>query len=131
MWKINTYSDLCKHEYKYIQEEKLKTKIKKYIDLGGSIALGVFYNLGNAHAYSLIGYKTDKNGNLLIEIVNPHRSGQYATEKIIYSEDIYIDKQKELKEMVEKNTQKYGYISEKDFINEEWKKSLREYKNTG
>ena len=127
----NTYKFLYKHEYKHFPKEKLKNKIKKYIDLGGSIAFGVYYNLGKAHAYSLIGHKTDKNGNLLIEIVNPHRSGEYATENIIFNEDEYINNQKKLKEMVEKNTQKYGYISEKDFINEECKKSLREYKNTG
>jgi len=124
-------NNLSKLGYKYIPKEKLKYKIKKYIDLGGVIAFGVYFNLGNAHAYSLIGYKTDKNGNLLIEIVNPHRRGHYATENIIYSEDDDIDNQEKLKEMVENKNQKYEIISEKDFINEECKKSLIEYQNTG
>ena len=70
------------HNYKYIDENNLKKKIKKYIDLKGIIVFGVFYDLNRAHAYSLVDYKTDKEGNMFIQIVNPHRRGKYAGENI-------------------------------------------------
>ena len=83
------------YKYKYISEEYLIPKIKKYIDLGGFITVGVKYNIiKGGHEYSLQGYKYDKNGNLYIEILNPHRSGRYAKENIYFSKDQDPDKDK-------------------------------------
>ena len=110
--------------YKYINKENLKYKIKKYIDLGGIITFGIYYNLGSAHEYSLQGYKLDKNGELFIEVINPHRSGEYAEENIYFNED-------KNKEKLINSNGKYPIISENDFINKECKESLYSYKLTG
>ena len=65
---------------------------------------------------SLIGYKLDENGNLLIEIINPHRKGKYAEENILLNND-------PKKEKLLKNENKYSNISEDDFTNIECKES--------
>ena len=44
--------DLNLYNYKYIDEHNLKNKIRRYIDLGGVIAFGVFFNIKKGHAYS-------------------------------------------------------------------------------
>ena len=62
--------------YRYIEKDKLKEKIKKYIDWGGIITFGVFYHEKSAHEYSLQGYKIDSNTNeMFLEIINPHPQG--------------------------------------------------------
>jgi dual specificity phosphatase 12 len=68
--------------YKYIDDEKLKATIKKYIDWGGVITFGIFYNDKSAHEYSLQGYKINKKNEMFLEIINPHRSGGYVEENI-------------------------------------------------
>ena len=118
------YKLVHKSGYKFINKGSLKCKIKKYIDLGGIITFGVYYNLGSAHEYSLQGYRLDKNGDLLLEIINPHRSGRFAEENIYYSKDYKKTK-------LLKNENKYPIIFEDDFINEECKESLYSYKSTG
>ena len=118
-------ADLKNHDYKYIEENNLKKKIKKYIDLGGIIAFGVFFNLiEGGHAYSLINYKIDKYGNMFIEIINPNRCGDYAEENIYFNGDI---NKKKLKDSI-KN---FPIIYEKDFINKDCIQSLYSYKSTG
>ena len=113
------------HNYKYIDENNLKKKIQKYIDLGGIIPFGVFYNEKIGHAYSLVDYKTDEEGNMFIHIVNPHRSGNYAEENN-YRYNDNIDKN-----TLEKSIKKFPIIHEKDFINKECRESLNSYKDTG
>ena len=81
--------------YKLINKENLKYKIKKYIDFGGFITFGVFYSKNKGHEYSLQGYKIDKNGDLLIEIINPHRSGNYTIE------NIYLNKNKDKDKLID------------------------------
>ena len=89
--------------YKYIDENNLKKKIKKYIDLGGLIAFGVFFNKEEGHAYSLIDYKIDENENMFIELINPNREGGYEEENIYLYKDI-------------NKTNKFPIIYEEDFI---------------
>ena len=115
---------IFKNGYKYINKGNLQAKIKKYIDFGGIITFGVYYNLGRAHEYSLQGYKSDDNGNLLVEIINPHRSGRYA------EENIFLNKDNNKKKLL-KNGNKYPIIYEDDFTNNECKESLYSYKSTG
>ena len=72
----------------------------------------MFYNLiEGGHAYSLINCN-DKNGNMLIEIINPNRCGDYAEENIYFNGDI---NKKKLKDSI-KN---FPIIYEKDFINKD------------
>ena len=111
--------------FNYINRDNLKCKIVKYINFGGIITFDVFYNLGSAHEYSLQGYKFNSNGDIFIEIINPHRKGRYSEENIYYSEDEKKEKLSALK------NPKYPNIYEDDFINEECKNSLKSYKSTG
>ena len=108
--------------YKCINKETLKDKIKKYIDFGGLITFGIYYNIKGAHEYSLQGYKINKNGQLIIEIINPHRSGEYEKENIYYGEN---------KEELNKCVKNYPIIGEEDFISKECRQSLYNYENTG
>ena len=112
--------------YKYISAKYLIPKIKKYIDLKGFITVGVFYNIEGGHEYSLQGYKIDKNGNLYIEILNPHRSGDYAEENIYFSKDTSPNKDK-----LKNGKKAYPIITEDDFKNKECKQSLYDYRQTG
>ena len=114
--------------YKYIDDEKLKATIKKYIDWGGVITFGIFYNDKSAHEYSLQGYKINKKNEMFLEIINPHRSGGYVEENIYVEED-YNKKTQEEKD--EYNSRKTPKISENDFISQESKSSLKSYPNTG
>ena len=121
----NVLFNLIYHNgYKFITKENLKYKIKKYIDLGGIITFAIYYNLGSAHEYSIQGYKLDKNGDLLVEIINPHRKGRYAEENIYFSKD-------DNKEKLIISDRKYPIIFEDDFVNIECKESLYSYKKTG
>lgn len=116
------------YNYKYIDENNLKKKIRRYIDLGGIIAFGVFYDKNNGHAYSLIDCKPDKNGNMFIEIVNPNRQGGYAEENIYYNKE----KDKNTNNLSECNSiNKFPIIYEKDFINKECRESLYSYDKRG
>ena len=117
--------NLQKHNYKYIDEYNLKLKIIKYIDLGGIISFGVFFNLGGGHAYSLYGYIIDEKGNMLIIIINPNRIGNYA------EENIYFDKDTNKSKLLDNSTNKFPIISTDDFTNEECRESLNSYEKTG
>ena len=124
-------SNIIRIGYKYINREKLKYKIKKYIDLEGLITFGIYYEFGGGHSYSLQGYKIDKNGELLIEIINPHRKGHYSTENIIFSKDKDTDNKKKLENIKKNNLNKKPIIDENDFKNNECKQSLSNYENNG
>ena len=118
--------DLNLYNYKYIDEHNLKNKIRRYIDLGGVIAFGVFFNIKKGHAYSLIDYKFDENGIMFIEIVNPNRQGDYV------EENIYFNKDKNKNNLSECNSiNKFPIIYEKDFINKECRESLYSYDKKG
>ena len=114
--------------YKFIDKEKLREKIKKYIDYGGMITFGVFYNNTSAHEYSLQGYKINKKNEMFLDIINPHRSGGYCEENI-YVEDDYNNLSKEDKD--EYDSRKTPKISENDFTTRESKNSLKSYPKTG
>ena len=116
------------YSYKYIDDEKLKEKIKKYIDWGGVITFGVFYYKGSAHEYSLQGYKIDKKNEMFLEIINPHRSGEYCDENIFVQED-YNKMTQEQKDQY--NNRETPKISENDFTSQESKSSLKSYPTTG
>ena len=104
--------------YKYINKNNLKNKIKKYIDYGGLITFGVYYNDKEGHEYSLQGYKIGENGEFLIEIINPHRSGNYLEENICLNKDRF---------KLNKINNEYPIIFETDFKNKESKDSLYSY----
>ena len=115
--------------YRYIEKDKLKEKIKKYIDWGGIITFGVFYHEKSAHEYSLQGYKIDsKTNEMFLEIINPHRSGGYINENIFVQSDYDKLTQEQKDEYDKRPTPK---ISEKDFINKESILSLKSYPETG
>ena len=114
--------------FKNIDKDKLKDKIKKYIDYSGIFTIDVYYNDNSGHEYSLQGYKIDKKGNFYVEILNPHRSGRTVQENI-YVEKDYNKLTKEEKEEFDKR--KTPRISEKDFITEEEKYFLENYPKTG
>ena len=114
--------------FKDIDKNKLKEKIKKYIDYGGIITIGVTYNDNGGHEYSLQGYKIDKKGNFFVEILNPHRSGRTFQENI-YIEKDYNELTKEEKEEFDKR--KTPRISEKDFKFKEEKYFLENYPKSG
>ena len=84
----------------------LKDKIKKYIDFGGMITFGVFYNEKSAHEYSLQGYKIDNKNEMFLEIINPHRSGGYCEENIYVEEDYNKLTEEEKKNMIVDKLQK-------------------------
>ena len=117
-----------KGSYKYIDDEKLKEKIKKYIDWGGVITFGIFYTDKSAHEYSLQGYKINKKNEMFLEIINPHRSGGYIDENIYVEEDYNKLTQEEKDEY---NSRKTPKISENDFTSQESKSSLKSYPNNG
>ena len=114
--------------YKLIEKDKLREKIKKYIDYGGIITFGVFYNENSAHEYSLQGYKIDKKKEMFLDIINPHRSGQYTLENIFVEEDYNNLSQEDKDEYDSRKTPK---ISENDFKTRESKQSLNSYYKTG
>ena len=67
--------------------EEMFNKIKKYIDNGGFVNFGVFFNIRkdgkiDGHAYSVIGYKEFPYDEALIEILNPWRAGYYCENNI-------------------------------------------------
>ena len=113
--------------YKCIEKNKLKEKIIKYIKYGGMITFGVFYMEG-AHEYSLQGYKIDDNNEMILEIINPHRSGGYIDENILVQKDYVILSQETKKQFDELNKPK---INEDEFNTAELKESLIQYPKTG
>ena len=123
--KYKSNKNINGSRYIYINKENLKNKIIKYMNFGGIITFGIFYNLGGAHEYSLHGYKLDKDGNLYIEIINPHNKGGYAKENIIFNKDKNKDK------LISLENKKYPIINENDFVNDECKNSLISYESTG
>ena len=78
------------HHYKNkfhldISKEELQKKIKKYLDFNGLIAFHIYFNLGGAHAFSLIGYKEKKENeksDFFVEILNPWYRGNYLENNI-------------------------------------------------
>ena len=113
--------------YKCIEKNKLKEKIINYIKYGGMITFGVFYIKG-AHEYSLQGYKIDDNNEMILEIINPHRSGGYIEENIFVQEDYEKLDQEMKKQFDELNKPK---INENEFNTLELKESLKQYPKTG
>jgi len=114
--------------FKNIDKNKLKDKIKKYIDYGGIITIGVTYNKEGGHEYSLQGYKIDKKGNFFVEIINPHRSGRTVQENIYIEKDYNKLTKEEKEEFDKRDTPR---ISEDDFRYKEEKISLENYPKTG
>jgi len=114
--------------FKTIDKNKLKDKIKKYIDYGGIITFGVRYSKDSGHHYSLQGYKIDKKENFFVEILNPHRSGKTIQENI-YVEKDYNNLTKEEKELFD--NKKTPKINENEFKTREEKESLENYTKTG
>ena len=114
--------------YKDIDKDKLREKIKKYIDYRGMITFGVYYNDHSAHEYSLQGYKIDKKNEMFLEIINPHRSGSYIFENIFVEEEYNKLSQEEKEEFDQRKTPR---IDESYFTTRESINSLKSYYKTG
>ena len=137
-WPKNVYRDLFGTNTEVIIKkynnsyDLIKNKIKKYIDCRGIITFCVLFNISKSgHAFSVIGYKENKNTKeLLIEILNPWHSGAYLKNNIKkqteYNEfNDYEKKQLFDEEKMGKN------IYENEFDKPELKESFDNYKKNG
>ena len=71
------------------KKEKIKNKLKKYIDYRGMVAFCVYFNTRKMpHAFSVIGYKENKEKWIINrEILNPWHFGDYIGNNIKKNEE--------------------------------------------
>ena len=87
-----------------------------------------FFNIKIAHAFSVIGYKEDNNGNFFIQILNPHLKGKYMLNNIKKNSEYNGNK---FDNKLFDSQSKGENITEEEFDNNELKYAFNKYSETG
>ena len=113
-----------------ITKESLKNKIKKYIKFNGLVTFAVFFNLGGAHAFSVIDCKERSDDIFLIEILNPwHCCKKYLKNNIMKNQE--YNELGENDKMIFDRQSRGKNIYEEEFDDFELKNHFEKYGKTG